>query len=665
MRLLLLLAAALAAPAAQAQFVCAEPRTAHVSFQETSTGPYVAGSVYEATLFVSATAAGDDMGVSTMVVDFNPAALSYPTAPVKGVDYVWLRYDGFPRTTIDGGQAAYASEVRPTSASRLTPFVNLQFTTSAAGRAEALPTVPTATVKIRWTVLNPTAGFAITPRSQQFFNGPGGSAGCYTTGTFTGSESGQQTVSGDAGWRLLAAPAGGLTAAGLAALNHVQGVPGFFPTAASNLYTGYNGTAFTVPASSTAEIAPGRGFYWYAYADDDFPGPPPAGFHALPLTLLHDGPARTAFVAAGALGPDTYDVPLHTAGDGFNLLGNPFATALNTAAIQAVGGAFASTVVQTWDDGPVGSGTYVLSLSLSDVVTGWQGFFLENGTATAARFTPAARTTGGTLVSRDSLARAERHVLPFSLAGTSGGITVTDRAAVLVLDPAAEPGWDPLDATKLAAPTAASVTVAFVGDRDGEARLKALEARPLPEGGFAVPLAVDAVGYTGDVTLSWDASDLPADLAVSLRDLTTGATVDLREAAGYTFRVEAARPAGSLLAPGSALAALAADRFVLSVGQSAPVSAAQEVPVELALAAPVPNPFSGTARVAYALPATARVRIAVYDVLGREVAVLVDGERPAGRHEVQLHGDGLAAGVYVVRMTAGDRAVVRRVTRSR
>jgi hypothetical protein len=41
----------------------------------------------------------------------------------------------------------------------------------------------------------------------------------------------------------------------------------------------------------------------------------------------------------------------------------------------------------------------------------------------------------------------------------------------------------------------------------------------------------------------------------------------------------------------------------------------------------------------------------VYDVLGREVTVLVDAERAAGRYEAALDGWGLAAGVYFVRMT--------------
>jgi glucose/arabinose dehydrogenase len=75
-----------------------------------------------------------------------------------------------------------------------------------------------------------------------------------------------------------------------------------------------------------------------------------------------------------------------------------------------------------------------------------------------------------------------------------------------------------------------------------------------------------------------------------------------------------------------------------------------------------PNPFSGRAVVGYELAAGSAVRVAVYDVLGREVAVLVDGERPAGRHEVVLDGSSLPAGAYLVRLEAGGRVETARLT---
>jgi hypothetical protein len=55
------------------------------------------------------------------------------------------------------------------------------------------------------------------------------------------------------------------------------------------------------------------------------------------------------------------------------------------------------------------------------------------------------------------------------------------------------------------------------------------------------------------------------------------------------------------------------------------------------------------------------VRLAVYDVLGREVARLVDGEEEAGAHRVRFEGGALPVGVYVVRLAVGEVVAVRRV----
>jgi probable HAF family extracellular repeat protein len=90
-----------------------------------------------------------------------------------------------------------------------------------------------------------------------------------------------------------------------------------------------------------------------------------------------------------------------------------------------------------------------------------------------------------------------------------------------------------------------------------------------------------------------------------------------------------------------------------------------EVPEAFALHAAYPNPFAAQATLRYDLPASGAVRVAVYDVLGREVAVLVDGHVAAGRHTAVLDGRGLAAGLYVVRLVAGERTFTQRLTLAR
>jgi len=87
---------------------------------------------------------------------------------------------------------------------------------------------------------------------------------------------------------------------------------------------------------------------------------------------------------------------------------------------------------------------------------------------------------------------------------------------------------------------------------------------------------------------------------------------------------------------------------------------------EFALLPPWPNPSDGNAvHFEFTMPRQERVRIVVYDVAGREVARLVDGEYPMGRHQkmwdARRGGRSIASGVYFVRFNSGGKTVVRRM----
>jgi hypothetical protein len=74
-----------------------------------------------------------------------------------------------------------------------------------------------------------------------------------------------------------------------------------------------------------------------------------------------------------------------------------------------------------------------------------------------------------------------------------------------------------------------------------------------------------------------------------------------------------------------------------------------------------PNPFATTTNVSYTLPEAAQVSVRVYDLMGREVAELVDERMPAGTHSLVWAPQGLASGVYHLRLAAGGASETRRV----
>jgi len=64
-----------------------------------------------------------------------------------------------------------------------------------------------------------------------------------------------------------------------------------------------------------------------------------------------------------------------------------------------------------------------------------------------------------------------------------------------------------------------------------------------------------------------------------------------------------------------------------------------------------PNPFNPVTVIGYRIPVISNVSLKVYDALGREIAILVNEEKPAGRYEVVFDGSGLSSGVYFYRIS--------------
>jgi hypothetical protein len=85
------------------------------------------------------------------------------------------------------------------------------------------------------------------------------------------------------------------------------------------------------------------------------------------------------------------------------------------------------------------------------------------------------------------------------------------------------------------------------------------------------------------------------------------------------------------------------------------------LPARFSLGQNYPNPFNPKTVVSSQLPVASNVKLVVYDVLGREVAVLVNERRAAGNYRDTFDGSGLASGVYVYRLAAGQYVESRKM----
>lgn len=91
----------------------------------------------------------------------------------------------------------------------------------------------------------------------------------------------------------------------------------------------------------------------------------------------------------------------------------------------------------------------------------------------------------------------------------------------------------------------------------------------------------------------------------------------------------------------------------------------EQIPVHTALDQNYPNPFNPSTVIRFSVQRAEPVRLAVYDLLGREVAVLVDGTLAAGSYETTLDASGLSSGVYLYRLTASGNSLTRRMVLAR
>jgi hypothetical protein len=86
------------------------------------------------------------------------------------------------------------------------------------------------------------------------------------------------------------------------------------------------------------------------------------------------------------------------------------------------------------------------------------------------------------------------------------------------------------------------------------------------------------------------------------------------------------------------------------------------LPEAYALEQNYPNPFNPSTTISFSLPHAGQVSLKVFNMLGQEVATLVDGNHTAGTYQVQFNATGLSSGVYFYKLTSGDFSQVKKMT---
>jgi hypothetical protein len=104
-------------------------------------------------------------------------------------------------------------------------------------------------------------------------------------------------------------------------------------------------------------------------------------------------------------------------------------------------------------------------------------------------------------------------------------------------------------------------------------------------------------------------------------------------------------------------------------GPYSKVVAAEEkgqLPLEFSLGQNYPNPFNPTTAISFSLPKAEKVKLKVYNILGQEVRILLDEEKPAGMHQVvwdgkDKNGAAVSSGLYLYKLEAASFREVKRM----
>ncbi len=87
----------------------------------------------------------------------------------------------------------------------------------------------------------------------------------------------------------------------------------------------------------------------------------------------------------------------------------------------------------------------------------------------------------------------------------------------------------------------------------------------------------------------------------------------------------------------------------------------ESIPREYSLEQNYPNPFNPSTKISYSLPDANFVTLKIYDMLGSEVATLINESKPAGKFEVEYNASRLSSGTYVYKLVAGNYQLTKKM----
>ena len=479
----------------------------------------------------------------------------------------------------------------------------------------------------------------------------------------------ETTLTGDECFRMLSNPIAGTTFGEFLAPLWTQGATGSDHPESDqpNIFTWEAGSSsnpgwieFTGDLDNT-ELEPWEGFIMSVFADD-FGADPYAEFVDFTLSLTgseHPTDQLDFTSSEGDVG-------------GWILLGNPYKEPIDIPSMLTNSSGI-ENFVYIWDrnntggieddnlDDPETYGSWRVSTGsgateiTDNAIAPFQGFFVQkNAQTSTVNFSnrEAIVTTGGEFYGKEAVT----NTLRLEVQGES-------LYNYMWLEFSHEGDFNKTrgDAPAL---TPLSTQYAMFGSQKENGEMFTIGHFPNPSEDFEIPVGFEST-RAGTFTVS--ATDFNVSFGSDLYfiDLYNDKSIRMDENFKYEFTSnQAAAKSNSfelscgVMEPQNAVAE-SGPRFMIS---SQPRDSQSELPQEVALRQNYPNPFNPATQITYELPQQTEVHLVVYDMLGREVATLVEGAVEAGVHSVNFDGANLSSGVYIYRLQAGNTVRSRKLT---
>lgn len=188
-----------------------------------------------------------------------------------------------------------------------------------------------------------------------------------------------------------------------------------------------------------------------------------------------------------------------------------------------------------------------------------------------------------------------------------------------------------------------------VGTKDIESSAPlALQHLPMVGGRLEIPIVAKSASIGGYTIALSDQRAIPSDWQLILRCERTGNLYDVR--------------AGERITLGMGADEVAFFTLIIDPTSSTSVDRGPETVGRMELEQNYPNPFNPSTQIRFTLQSSHVTRLTVYDILGREITVLVNGPMSAGSHSVSFDASNLTSGVYVYKLEAGGEILTKRMT---